>query len=80
MTDEVRALCLEHSGYGTDVFEFVDAEHTAKNLMIAALREKRADLPREEDQRAANARLRLGALRALFGWRTQHLQEKLGLV
>ena len=80
VTDEVRALCLEHSGYGTDVFEFVDAEHTAKNLMIAALREKRADLPREEDQRAANARMRLGALRALFGWRTQHLQEKLGLV
>lgn len=79
VTDEARALCLQYAGYDTDVFEFIDAEHTAKNIMIAALRERRADLPRSEDPKAARAKERLVALRALFGFHTQHLQDKLGL-
>ncbi|MBN1342692.1 MAG: SAM-dependent methyltransferase [Phycisphaerae bacterium] len=37
-TDAFRALVLRIMGYRTDVVEFVDPEHTAKNLMIRASR------------------------------------------
>jgi SAM-dependent methyltransferase len=39
VTDGLRALVLEWAGYRTKVMEFVDAGHTPKNLMIAAVRE-----------------------------------------
>ncbi len=40
-TDGLRALVLEWAGYRTKVIEFVGSEHTAKNVMLAAV--KRAD-------------------------------------
>lgn len=40
LTDGLRALFLEWAGYRTKVFEFISPEHTAKNVMIAALRER----------------------------------------
>ena len=36
VTDAFRALVLRIMGYRTDVVQFVDPEHTAKNLMIRA--------------------------------------------
>jgi hypothetical protein len=36
LTDAFRALVLRIMGYRTDVVQFVDPEHTAKNLMIRA--------------------------------------------
>jgi hypothetical protein len=41
-TDGLRALFLEWAGYRTKVMEFVGSEHTPKNLMIAAVREREA--------------------------------------
>lgn len=38
LTDSLRALALRIAGYKTDVVEFVTPEHTAKNLMIRAVR------------------------------------------
>jgi SAM-dependent methyltransferase len=38
VTDAFRAHLLRLAGYRTDVIEFVAAEHTAKNLMIRAVR------------------------------------------
>lgn len=38
LTDSFRALALRIMGYRTDVIEFVAAEHTAKNLMIRAVK------------------------------------------
>ena len=38
ITDGLRAMLLERSGYSTKVFEFVPTEHTPKNNMIAATR------------------------------------------
>ena len=38
VTDGLRALLLEESGYRSKVFEFVPSEHTPKNNMIAAVR------------------------------------------
>ncbi len=41
-TDGLRALFLEWAGYRTKLMEFVGGEHTPKNLMIAAVRERKA--------------------------------------
>ena len=38
VTDALRAQLLECAGYRTKVFEFISTEHTAKNLMIAAIK------------------------------------------
>ena len=38
VTDSLRALLLEASGYEAKVFEFVSLEHTSKNKMILATR------------------------------------------
>lgn len=38
VTDSLRALLLEASGYTTQIFEFVALEHTSKNKMILAVK------------------------------------------
>jgi hypothetical protein len=38
VTDTLRALWLEASGYDAQVFEFVSLEHTSKNKMILAVK------------------------------------------
>lgn len=37
MTDGLRAQMLEHAGYDTQILEFIDMEHTPKNLLIRAV-------------------------------------------
>ena len=39
-TDGLRALFLEWAGYRTKIIEFIGSEHTPKNLMLAAIRER----------------------------------------
>lgn len=39
-TDAVRAETLELCGYKTNVMEFIDMEHTPKNIMIRAVKKK----------------------------------------
>jgi SAM-dependent methyltransferase len=38
LTDSLRALLLELAGYKVQVFEFIGGEHTAKNVMITAVK------------------------------------------
>lgn len=38
VTDAVRANILEEHGYDTQILEFIDMEHTPKNLLIRAVR------------------------------------------
>lgn len=47
VTDALRADVLEQSGYETQILEFIDLEHTAKNLMLRAVRR---NLPRKKNR------------------------------
>ena len=37
LTDAIRADLLEEQGYDTQILEFIDMEHTPKNLLIRAV-------------------------------------------
>lgn len=69
VTDGLRALFLEWAGYRTKILEFIASEHTPKNLMIAAVRERKpfAD---------AKVRKEVEDLKAFFGIR-QHALDVL---
>ncbi|MFM8470637.1 MAG: methyltransferase, partial [Limisphaerales bacterium] len=70
-TDALRAALLEWAGYDTKVFEFISTEHTAKNLMITAVkRRQRAN----RDEQATRVR----DLAAFYGVREQRLASLLG--
>ena len=44
LTDGIRGQLLEMSGYRTQILEFIDMEHTPKNIMIRGIRQgKKAD-------------------------------------
>lgn len=42
LTDAIRANLLEEKGYDTQILEFIDMEHTPKNILIRAV--KRSDM------------------------------------
>jgi SAM-dependent methyltransferase len=69
VTDAARCLLLEASGYHVKVIEFTSTEHTAKNLIIAASRDKSVD-------RDA-ARRQYEELKSLMNFQTQHLEQRL---
>lgn len=56
VTDAVRANLLEAAGYETSILEFIDMEHTPKNLLIRAVRKscgnehKRQGVRRDVDE------------------------------
>ena len=41
ITDALRADMLEQQGYSTQILEFIDMEHTPKNLLIRAVKDNR---------------------------------------
>ena len=47
-TDALRSLVLEICGYATQVVEFIDLEHTAKNILIRAVRRNHIDARQHE--------------------------------
>jgi SAM-dependent methyltransferase len=71
VTDALRAALLEWAGYDTKVFEFISTEHTAKNLMITAMKRRRRG---HIDQLADRVR----ELAGHYGVRSQRLAEQLG--
>ena len=72
VTDALRALLLEWAGYRTKVIEFISTEHTAKNLMIAAIKSRPTGAPND----AVAQRTR--AFAAFYGIRTHRLAAHLG--
>jgi choline dehydrogenase-like flavoprotein len=69
-TDALRALLLEWAGYATQVAEFTGAEHTAKNLLLSGLRQRRLG----DAGKAAAVR----EFAAAYGIRTQALARHMG--
>lgn len=65
VTDAARCLLLEASGYRVKVIEFVSTEHTAKNILIAAIRSGTID--------KTAARAQFEKLKTEMGFKKQHL-------
>ncbi|HRA40661.1 MAG TPA: SAM-dependent methyltransferase [Pyrinomonadaceae bacterium] len=70
ITDGLRSLLLERSGYSTKLFEFVNTEHTPKNNMLAATRLVEPKSP-ERFQR------QIDDIKELYGIDHQHLESLL---
>ena len=70
VTDAARALLLEANGYEVRIIEFVSTEHSAKNLMIAAVKSETVD------RKAAAAQYE--RLAAFAGFGQQRLGELIG--
>lgn len=47
-TDALRAQILEYMGYRVQILEFIDMEHTPKNLLIRAVRQGKRKENRKE--------------------------------
>lgn len=80
VTDGIRALLLESEGYKTKVFEFVSTEHTAKNVMITATRDKEkatGSIDGQKVQKREKALKQVEALKAGFGVREHYLEKLL---
>ncbi|THH37929.1 class I SAM-dependent methyltransferase [Neolewinella litorea] len=69
LTDGLRALYLQGRGYATKTFEFIPLEHTAKNVMITAVK--------SDKQAGGGAREQWETLKQRFGVRRHYLEELL---
>jgi SAM-dependent methyltransferase len=52
-TDALRAELLETAGYKSQILEFIDMEHTPKNILIRAVKKKQDNNKQIEDKRSA---------------------------
>lgn len=66
LTDSLRAMILEWKGYKTRIIEFIESEHTPKNLMITGIKN-------QPQPKMAEA---IEALKSMYGLK-QHFLEKL---
>ena len=51
LTDALRAEILEKNGYSTQILEFIDMEHTPKNLLIRAVKKSLSDKRKQNDDK-----------------------------
>ena len=55
ITDAARANMLKARGYDTQILEFIDMEHTPKNLLIRAIHRKNNRIKRKKSSTAVDA-------------------------
>ena len=67
LTDGLRALLLEQSGYASKIFEFIATEHTPKNNMIVGTKH-------EKDFDAENFRRQVVEIKQFYGIKEQRLE------
>jgi hypothetical protein len=67
LTDGIRALLMEASGYKTKVFEFVSTEHTPKNVMIVGTKARKNE----------EALAQVEAIKKHYGIAYHHLEKLL---
>lgn len=75
VTDTMRAQLLEIAGYDTQVFEFIGGEHTAKNVMITAV--KRRDQS-DKVKHLEDKRRKFVELANMYGIKRQRLATLMG--
>ena len=78
LTDGIRANLLEEQGYRTQILEFIDMEHTPKNLLIRAVYTGKRSLRNEETAaliRELHADLTLPRLLAAQGADTENTNQ-----
>jgi hypothetical protein len=70
ITDGLRSLLLEKSGYATKLFEFISTEHTPKNNMLVGTKQnKTVDTKKISEQ--------IRAIKEFYGIRQQRLENLL---
>lgn len=74
-TDQLRALILEHEGYDARISEFVDRSHTAKNVLISAVRRPRTTDQSSEAKKAIKQEIE--AIMKSFGITKHSLYSKI---
>lgn len=67
LTDGIRAEMLEIKGYDTQILEFIDMEHTPKNILIRAVKRDRLISSKSEELKRAAAKEKLNRLVAELG-------------
>lgn len=70
LTDGLRGLLLERSGYSAKLFEFIATEHTPKNNMIVGTHHQRQTEVKKLDQQ-------IQAIKKFYGIREQKLEKLL---
>lgn len=60
ITDAVRAELLDRSGYHVQLLEFIDMEHTPKNILIRAVKQKKSSLSEEKNRKLGSCMEFLG--------------------
>ena len=68
LTDALRASLLEQNGYKVDAVEFISLEHTAKNIMLRAVKTD------DEDKKAYEEYIKL---KEIFGIKDFHMDRNL---
>ena len=68
VTDTIRALILEAHGYKTKVFDFIEEEHTPKNVMIVGTKSNASEIIFKENMEKVNA------LKEIFGIKEHYLE------
>ena len=71
ITDGIRSMLLERSGYATRVFEFISVDHTPKNNMIVATRVHGRQPDRKQVSR------RINDVMSMYGISQQRLENLL---
>jgi len=70
LTDSLRSLLLERSGYETKMVDFVPVEHTPKNLMLIGVKRNVAERVSEIDREIAQ-------IKDVYSIKEQHLERLL---
>jgi hypothetical protein len=70
LTDTIRALIMEKYGYKSQIMEFIEAEHTPKNLLLTGVKTSKMIDPEEID-------LKIAGLKVQFGLDKHYLETRL---
>jgi hypothetical protein len=73
ITDSIRALILEYFGYKTQVMEFIEMEHTPKNVLLVG-RKTKAHVDKDAITRQIND------LKKKYGIERHYLETVLPLI